>query len=311
MQCATPELESVQVVLCKRTAADKEEIVFKMRYQFMRFPQGKAKAVTLSYDDGCREDIRFSNVISSCGMKCTFNLNSVSLGKCLSKEEVEEYFLARGHEIAVHGEYHRANGALRAIEGIREVLNCRTELENRYGIIIRGMAYPDSGIRFFSNNASYCAVKSYLTELDIAYARTLGRDNDSFALPEDWHAWMPTAHHKNPKLMEYISKFIELDLSEKAYCATRMPALFYMWGHSYEFGRDDNWELLDEICEKISGKGDIWYATNMEIYEYVNAYSSLIYSADGRMIYNPTLFDIWLDTDGTLYEIKSGETVKR
>lgn len=47
-----------------------------MRYRFMRFPNAKSKAVTLSYDDGCPEDIRFSSVISEAGLKCTFNLNS-------------------------------------------------------------------------------------------------------------------------------------------------------------------------------------------------------------------------------------------
>lgn len=83
-----------------------------------------------------------------------------------------------------------------------------------------------------------------------------------------------------------------------------------MWGHSYEFERDNNWNLLDEICEKLSGKDDIWYATNGEIYDYVEAYNSLSYSADGTIIYNPTLFEIWFDVDGKLYSIKPGETLK-
>ena len=29
-----------------------------MRYRFLRYPGGKAKAVTLSYDDGVEQDIR-------------------------------------------------------------------------------------------------------------------------------------------------------------------------------------------------------------------------------------------------------------
>lgn len=280
-----------------------------MRYQFMRFPNGKSKAVTLSYDDGCGEDIRFSDTISKYGLKCTFNLNSENLRKALTKEQIEEHFLAKGHEIAVHGAYHRAEGNIRAIEGIKDVLDCRLELENRYGIIIRGMAYPDSGIRSFANNASYESIKRYLADLGIVYARTLGQDNNSFDLPTDWHAWMPTAHHNNPKLMEYIEEFVNIDLT-KIYISGRAPKLFYLWGHSYEFERNNNWDLLDNICENLSGKEDIYYATNMEIYEYVNAYNSLVYSADGKIIYNPTLFDIWFDIDGTLYKITPGETLK-
>ncbi len=282
-----------------------------MRYCFLRFPEGRAKAVTLSYDDGCVHDIRLADVISRYGMKCTFNLNSNILrgDNNLSTEEIKKHFLAKGHEIAVHGEYHRAEGALRPIEGIREVLNCRTELENRFQMIIRGMAYPDFGITRFENSASYNKIKSYLTELDIAYARTLGGDNKEFGLPMDWHAWMPTAHHSNPDILEYIDEFLKLDTSINVYLARRAPKLFYLWGHSYEFDTDGNWELLDEICTKLGGKNDIWYATNIEIYNYVTAYNSLIYSADGKMIYNPTLYTIWIDIDGTQYTIASGETI--
>lgn len=282
-----------------------------MRYQFLRFPNGKAKALTLSYDDGCQQDLRFSDVISKYGIKCTFNLNSDAARTIpLTKEQVEASFFSRGHEIAVHGYLHRAEGSMRPIEGIQDVLNCRLELEERYGRIIRGMAYPDFGIRRMTGNTDYEKIKQYLTELDIAYSRTLGGDNDRFDLPTDWHCWMPTAHHSHPHLMEYIDKFLKLDPDAENYVAQRYPRLFYLWGHSYEFDNNNNWELLDQICEKLSGKEDIWYATNMEIYEYVNAYHSLIYSADGKTVYNPTLFEIWMCVDTKLYSIPSGATLR-
>ena len=35
-----------------------------MRYQFLRFPGGKPKAVTLSYDDGCAEDLHLLEIIN-------------------------------------------------------------------------------------------------------------------------------------------------------------------------------------------------------------------------------------------------------
>ena len=85
--------------------------------------------------------------------------------------------------------------------------------------------------------------------------------------------------------------------------ASRFPRLFYLWGHSFEFERNNNWELLDTICDKLARREDVWYATNMEIYEYVNAYRSLIYSADAKIIHNPTNVKIWFDLDGVLYSI--------
>ncbi len=280
-----------------------------MRYQFLRFPGGKAKALTFSYDDGCKEDLKTVEVFTNYGLKGTFNLNS-NERNYLSREEVEEFILSKGHEIAVHGSLHRANGTLRPIEGIQDVLNCRLELEERYGIIIRGMAYPDSGIKRFSNGADYLSIKQYLTDLDIAYARTLGGDNNTFMLPSDWHQWMPTAHHNNPHIFEYLDEFLEMDLSSNRYCADRYPRLFYIWGHSFEFEHNKNWDRLDDICKKITGNEEIWFATNIEIYDYVKAYESLIYSANGKIIYNPTLITVWFDIDGKLYMIKPGETLK-
>ena len=83
-----------------------------------------------------------------------------------------------------------------------------------------------------------------------------------------------------------------------------------MWGHTSEFETRNSWELLDEICEKLSGADDVWFATNIEIYDYVEAYRGLKYSADGTIVYNPSIFDIWFDVNKTLVCIKSGEVLK-
>ncbi|MBQ2743461.1 MAG: polysaccharide deacetylase family protein [Oscillospiraceae bacterium] len=280
-----------------------------MRYRFLRFPGGKPKAVTLSYDDGLSEDMRFSDTITACGMKATFNLNNKGLRKnCLTAEQVRKYILDRGHEVAVHGALHRAQGSQRSIDGIRDVLECRLELEKKFGIIIRGMAYPDAGITYFENGATYENIKRYLTDLDIAYARSQKGDNKQFLLPTDWHNWLPTTRHANPELFDYIDAFQDPE-KNKITNSRGGPRLFYLWGHSNEFARDNGWELLDKICEKLAGKEDIWYATNMEIYEYVNAYNSLIFSADGTIIRNPTHFEIWFVADGEMHSILPGQTL--
>ena len=281
-----------------------------MRSIFMRYPEGKAKAVTFSYDDGAPQDQRLAELFDKYNMKSTFNFNCDLMREDnFTKEQMHEYFLSKGHESAIHGANHRANGNMRPIEGIRDVLDCRLALEAKCDRIIRGMAYPDSGITQMGNFGNYDMVKQYLIELDIAYARTLGGDNNTFMLPTDFHAWMPTAHHNNPQIMAFIDEFLKLDISTKAYHARRVPRLLYIWGHSFEFDLNDNWEHMEEICEKLSNNDEIWYATNIEIYDYVEAYKSLKYSADGHRIYNPTLFTLWLDVDGTLYSVKPGETI--
>ena len=282
-----------------------------IRYQVLRFPGGKGKAVTFSYDDGHKSDLRLADTLTKYGLKGTFNLNGGEgeFGKGIAPEEVREHMLSKGHEIAVHGAAHRAPGRHRPVQAIKDILDCRLHLEQTYDTIIRGMAYPDTGIRKISNFTSYETIKEYLTDLDIVYSRSLGADNDLFELPSDWHNWIPTAHHGNPEIFDYIDKFLAADVSE-GYVSRREPLLFYVWGHAFEFERNDNWDLLDKICEKISDHEDLWYATNIEIYDYVKAYYSLVYSADATRIYNPTLYTIWFEVNKTIYSIKPGETLK-
>ena len=282
-----------------------------MRYVFMRYPGGKAKAVTFSYDDGVWQDKRLAEIFDRYGMKCTFNLNCDCFHEDgFTPEQLSEFFLSKGHEIAVHGQCHRANGNLRPIEGIKDVLYCRLELEDKCGRIIRGMAYPDSGIVIQGNFVSYSQIKQYLTELDIAYARSHSGDNNSFELPEDFHNWVPSVRHRNPKFHEYVDEFINLYVSKIGNPSGRHPRLLYIWGHSYEFDNDDNWDVIITACEKLSHSDDIWFATNIEIYDYIEAYKNLKYSADGHLVYNPSVTEVWIDADGVRFCIKPGETVR-
>ena len=284
------------------------------KYCFLRYPGGKCKAVTWSYDDGVLFDVPMARILEKYGMKCTYNLNSGSMTeehrqRKLLAAQVQEELLDKGHEVAVHGKFHRAPGLCRPVEIAADVLDCRRELEEMFGIIIRGLAYPDSGITNFQSGEEYAKVKQILEDLGIAYARTLAGDNNSFKLPQDWHAWMPTAKHTNPNILTWAKDFVELDVNGK-YGASRWPRLFYVWGHSYEFNNDNNWDHLEEICRVLGNREDIWYATNMEIYEYVTAYRQLVFSADGSMVYNPTLFRIWFDVDGKVIDIAPGQTLR-
>jgi len=168
------------------------------------------------------------------------------------------------------------------------------------------MAYPDT--MTFGVGSDYKTVREYLRALDIDYCRTAGGDNFDFELPTDWYQWMPSVKAQNPDVMEYVRRFVALR-EEELYIAVREPRLFSMWGHSYEFENDKSWDMLERVCEEVGGKDDTWYATNGEIYDYVNAWESLKYSADHQRIYNPTVTDVWMSIDGAIYCVRAGETL--
>lgn len=281
-----------------------------IRYILIRFPNGLKKALTFSYDDCCAANRRLAQVFNRYHMKATFNLNSdfLSQGDALTKDELTTLF--KGHEIAVHGASHRAPGRVTALDFIDEILRCRRELESITGEIIRGYAYPDTGIRDLRNGITYEDTRQRLQDMEIMYARSLGGDNDLFLIPSDFYNWVPTSHHENAALFDWLNKFLE-DKVDNAYVIQREARLFYLWGHAYEFDRNNNWERIEAFCEKASGKDDIWYATNGEICSYVDAYRRLIFSVDKRRVLNPTATDVWFESacSGKTYHVPAGKTI--
>ena len=60
----------------------------------------------------------------------------------------------------------------------------------------------------------------------------------------------------------------------------------------------------------MSGHDNVWYATNIEIVDYVNATKALKISLDLDTFYNPSAISVWLTVDGQTIEIPAGATVK-
>ena len=66
---------------------------------------------------------------------------------------------------------------------------------------------------------------------------------------------------------------------------------------------------MEERLKKLAGRDNVWYATNIEIYNYVTAQKQLQVSADEKTFYNPTAIDVWVDC-GTKICIPAGKMIK-
>lgn len=270
----------------------------------MILKDGKSKVLTLSYDDGVVQDIRLIKIMNKYGLKGTFNVNS---GLFLDEDRVREKFYGRlklseaqelytnsGHEVSVHGFTHPFLEKLDTAEMIYEITEDRKAIESHYGKITRGMAYPYGT---YSEK-----VVDVLEKCHIAYARTV-KSTHNFNFPENWLMLNPTCHHNDERLEELIKMFVETPNRFKN------SEMFYLWGHSYEFDNNDNWDVIERFCEYAGGRDHIWYATNIEIYDYVKAYESLQTSYDKKIVKNPTSIDVWVDINDKVYCIKAGETI--
>ena len=283
-----------------------------MNYIQLRFPDGKPKAFTISYDDGYIYDLKLADIIDHHGIKCTFNIVSGALRgdwgpEHLTTEGIKS-LIARGHEVAVHGVTHTANGLQKVTLGLAECYESRKAIEDAFGIIARGFAYPNSGINDFAVDTDYESIRRYLKDLGYCYARSDEKSFDYFLIPTDWYDWQPTVHHDSRHVHEYADIFLDIKPDGED-GKGGLPRLFHIFGHTNEFERKGNWDHLENLCEKLGGKDDIWFATNLEIYDYVEDYKRLQFSLDHTRVYNPSARTVWLYADKKTYAVKGGETI--
>lgn len=140
-----------------------------MEYTFLRFPNFKDKAVTLSYDDGVVFDEKLINIMNNYGLKGTFNINSGLFAKNdgerrMTKEQAVKLYKGSGHEVAIHGLNHLSLTSVSSEIGILDVIEDRKNLELIFGGIIKGMAY--------ANGTFDDKVVEMLKMCGIKYART-------------------------------------------------------------------------------------------------------------------------------------------
>ena len=265
--------------------------------RYLRFPGGKCKALTLSYDDGVVQDLRLIEILKKHGIKCTFNLNAglLGTGSRLSKEQILENYTEDMFEIACHGYTHPWLDLCDPANCAAEVMEDRKALEEMLGHPVQGMAYP---MGTFTDETV-----EVLKKCGIRYCRTVV-STGYFDMPKDWLRMPATCRHADPRLMELADKF----LAKSNY---PLPRLFYLWGHSYEFDNDNNWHVIEQFAEKMGGHEDIFYGTNMEIYNTWLDFTRLESTADGHIVYNPNVRTVWIaDKGGKVYEIKPGQTVE-
>lgn len=255
------------------------------------YPAGLRKAVTLSYDDGQIHDRRLVDIFNRHGLRGTFFLNSSCVGHSqghLTREELPS--LLANHELAIHTVNHPLLPMLPDEMVIKQVMDDRRVWESVMKKPILGFGYPCGD---FDDR-----VVGLLKAMGIKYGRTVIND-PTFNPPRDPLRWAPTCHHKHD-LLNTTRRFLD----QHAY----NPMLLYVWGHSFEFEGDGNWNLIEDFGKLIGHNPAIWYATNIEIIDYMEAIARVRCSVDGEFMTNPNACSIWFNIDGTAIEIRPGET---
>lgn len=227
------------------------------------------KALTFSYDDGVTQDIRLIEIFNKYGIKGTFNLNSGLLGKTgellrngvyvnhtkINPQAVKAVY--EGHEVAVHTLAHPNLNNETEEEIIRQIEEDRENLSNLVGYEVKGMAYPSCA----PNARTVDIVKNNTT---VKYARSTNVTYRFEASGEMLEYCGTLYHHSDwDRLFELGEAFLK--------SKSEGPQIMYVWGHSYEFDIfPERWKGIEEFCEMMSGREDVFYGTNLQVFEKFN-----------------------------------------
>lgn len=262
--------------------------------QFHCYPGGKKRVVTFSYDDGFSNDVRLAELFNRYGVKATFHINGSHYCGASAAKKAQARRVYEGHEIACHTVHHGWMDKMPASTLINEIMEDRRILEDVAGYPVVGMSYPCG--------AYTAQVEQAARACGILYSRTT-KETRAYGLPEDFLAWHPTCHHKDA--LELAQGYIA------AIDSIWWQPLFYIWGHSHELRSEDDWTYMEKLVSTLAGNDKIWYATNIEIYDYLAAVRQLRVSADESILYNPSHLDVWVEGDqGKSIRVPAGETVR-
>lgn len=213
----------------------------------------KLKALSFTFDDGLYDDIRLVELFNRYNLKATFNINSglFDAPNHLSASEIVSLY--KGHEIAGHTLTHPRLTELDDNTVLKEINGDIINLEKLAGCEIAGFAYPCGGV-----NTDERVINLIKTKTKIKYARS-NQMCHCFDLPENMYLLKASVHTWDFDRMEQMGDdFIKLK--------TDKPQVFNIMGHSSEFNTLKAWDRFEKLLEKLSGKNDIYYATNKEIY---------------------------------------------
>lgn len=290
------------------------------------YPGFTMKAATFSYDDGVAEDIKTIESLNKYGAKATFNVvakfadgKDRLLGyykdKGTTQAEVVDYILDLydGHEIANHTYSHPPvqlevgqtstdsyGNTLNGVDAntvITQIADNHAYMKELLGVEMSGIAWSYSGPY---KRSDYKTIHDEILDSGYLYARNHG-DSYSYELPTDWFKWNTTCSIS--KMPQVTDDFVALDAGDKM-------KLLYIWGHSYEYGNPErygsgDWNTLEENLAKLKDEG-VWFATNREVYDYINAIDKVTYNVNS--VTNGSDITVYVQVNGKNVELSSGET---
>ena len=156
--------------------------------------------------------------------------------------DAEDVIAAHPHKIQISLHSHEGNGKESPETYIEEVMNFALKASNQ-GIII---------ILRLWNEGGYDSANEQILQLIARFLpHPWTKRNDGWKLTDNLYI-------EFDKMFELGERFLAMQ--------TDRPQVYYVWGHSYEFDIDNTWDKFEEFCKMMSGRDDIFYGTNRQVF---------------------------------------------
>jgi peptidoglycan/xylan/chitin deacetylase (PgdA/CDA1 family) len=256
------------------------------------YPEGKTKALIMSFDDGSIQDRRLVSIFNRNNIKGTFHINSGKLGQnnYITKEELKSLYI--NHEVSAHTVNHPHLYSLSLDDLNYEIGVDQKTLSEIIGYTVTSMSYPFGDC----NDKIIRLIPKYNIECARIVPSTY-----NFTLPVNLYKWKATCHHSEAQ--EMVEKYLKLS-------PVNMTLLF-IWGHSWELDSDkqnNNWKYIKNICNKIGNHNDFWYTTMSEMTKYIRAIYKVEIINNNKII-NHSNISLWIKDKNKVYEIQSGKSI--
>ncbi len=264
-----------------------------------RYPNGKAKAFNISYDDGVLQDIRFVELLNKYGIKGTFNLNSGLMQeefawthesglvvKRLSERTAAGLY--EGHEVASHTLTHPYMDDLSEEQVLYQLTKDKENLERLFRRPVNGFAVP---FTYYSDLIAQCARKA-----GFQYAR-ISEEGNTFQIPSDVYSWRSGKFHWAPDLEDFVDSFLK---------TSRELAVCQIAGHSYDLDVYQMWDRMEQIMQRVSRADDVLPMTHIGMVRYLRAMDRA--EIKENSIRNNSATSLWFWVNGIIIRLAPGET---
>ncbi len=263
------------------------------------YPNGSHKAVTLRFDDGPNSDKKMIGLLNQYHLKATFYLIGSKLmqGNGICENEVKKLY--SGHEIGNHTFSHKdpRKNTFTSEYVQAELEQGKKFLESIIDSPVTGYAYVCSTYGTIGEDE----YKRLLAQTGHKYA-IMGNENKSFVPDtDDRFNIAQSFRFRDDMLIQKAEEFCAIDANELS--------IMLVMAHTYEF--DDpkygcNWQKVEAFCKTVSGKPDIWYATNGEVIQYLLAVSDF---KNSNSMLNTTESTLYINLNGRDTTLKPNQNL--